>query len=126
VGAHALAAHGVPRMTGDLDVLIEPTPTNARRVWKALIEFGAPLDSLRIRESDLTLPDRVVQLGVAPWRIDIMTGISGVSFLEAWDGRLTDEMLGVPIAFIGRDALIRNKRATGRKKDLEDVSALEG
>lgn len=126
VGAHALAAHGVPRMTSDLDLLVEATPGNARRVWQALVDFGAPLESLKIRESDFTTADRVIQLGVAPWRIDIMTGISGVSFPEAWDGRMADAMLGVPVSFIGREALIRNKRASGRSRDLEDVRALEG
>jgi hypothetical protein len=126
VGAHALAAHGVPRMTSDLDLLVEPTPRNAQRVWQALVNFGAPLDSLMLRESDFTTVDRVVQLGVPPWRIDIMTGISGVSFSEAWDGRMADAMLGVSVAFIGREAFIRNKRASGRSKDLIDIDALQG
>lgn len=126
VGAHALAVHGVPRMTGDLDILVEPSPENARRVWSALANFGAPLDSLKVRESDLVNADTILQFGLPPWRIDIMTSISGVSFAEAWEGRLNDTMLGVPVAFIGRDALIRNKRATGRKKDLGDIDALQG
>jgi hypothetical protein len=113
-------------MTSVLDLLVEPTPDNARRVWRALVDFGAPLDSLKVRESDFTVADRVVQFGVPPWRIDIMTGISGVSFLDAWDGRMTDAMLGVPVAFIGRDAFVRNKRASGRSKDLDDIRAIGG
>lgn len=126
VGAHALAAHGVPRMTRDIDILVEPSPDNARRVWRALASFGAPLDSLKIREADLATVDRVIQFGLPPWRIDIMTSISGVSFAEAWNGRMNDDMLGVQVAFIGRDAFIRNKRASGRNKDLGDIDALEG
>jgi hypothetical protein len=125
VGAHALAAHGVPRMTRDLDILVEPSPENARRVWRALADFGAPLETLKIRESDLGILDTIVQLGLPPWRIDIMTSISGVSFAEAWEGRMNDAMLGVQVAFIGRDAFLRNKRASGRAKDLGDVAALE-
>lgn len=125
VGAHALAAHGVPRMTRDIDILVEPSPDNARRVWRALASFGAPLDSLKIREADLATVDRVIQFGLPPWRIDIMTSISGVSFAEAWNGRMNDDMLGVQVAFIGRDAFIRNKRASGRNKDLGDIDALE-
>ena len=126
VGAHALAAHGVPRMTRDIDILVEPSPDNARRVWRALASFGAPLDSLKIREADLATVDQVIQFGLPPWRIDIMTSISGVSFAEAWNGRMNDDMLGVQVAFIGRDAFIRNKRASGRNKDLGDIDALEG
>jgi hypothetical protein len=125
VGAHALAAHGVPRMTRDIDILVEPSPDNARRVWRALASFGAPLDSLKIREADLATVDRVIQIGLPPWRIDIMTSISGVSFAEAWKGRMNDDMLGVKVAFIGRDAFIRNKHASGRNKDLGDIDALE-
>ncbi len=125
VGAHALAAHGVPRVTGDLDLLVEPTTDNAHRVWQALVTFGAPLDSLGIRESDFVTPDVVTQLGLPPYRIDILTTISGVGFDEAWRGRLESEMLGVPVAFLGREEFIRNKRASGRRKDLDDIEALE-
>lgn len=126
VGAHALAAHGVPRVTGDLDLLVEPTADNAHKVWQALVTFGAPLDSLGIREGDFVTPEVVTQLGLPPYRIDILTTISGVSFDEAWRGRLESEMLGVPVAFLGRTEFIRNKRASGRRKDLDDIEALEG
>lgn len=124
VGAHALAAHGVPRVTGDLDLWVEPTATNAARVWRALADFGAPLESLRIRKSDLLEPDQVIQLGLPPFRIDIMTSISGVDFPAAWQDRVTATLFGVPVAFIGRAAFVRNKQATGRPKDLEDVRLL--
>jgi hypothetical protein len=126
VGAHALAAHGVPRVTGDMDVWVEPTMSNASRVWRALGAFGAPLGTLDISESDFTSPEQVVQLGLPPYRIDILTSISGVEFAEAWDGRLESRLFGVPVAFLGRDAFIRNKLASGRTKDLADIEALEG
>ena len=124
VGAHALAAHGVPRMTGDLDVWLDPTEENAGRVWSALARFGAPLGSLSLRESDFTRTEQVVQLGLPPYRIDLMTSISGVDFRDAWEGRLVGTLFDVPVAFIGRDALLRNKRASGRPRDLEDVRSL--
>lgn len=124
VGAHAMAAHGVPRATGDMDVLIEPGAENASRVWRALGAFGAPLHSLEVRETDFAKPDIVVQLGLPPYRIDVLTSISGVTFDEAWADRLDGEMQGVPVAFLGRDTFIRNKRATGRKKDLLDIELL--
>lgn len=124
VGAHALSVHGVPRATVDLDVWIEASPANAARVWKALASFGAPLASLNIRESDLTRPDSVAQFGLPPWRIDILTGISGVTFDEAWPGRVEAPFDGVPVPFIGRAEYIRNKRASGRMKDLADIESL--
>ena len=126
VGAHALAAHGVPRATGDLDVWVEATEANARRTWRALGEFGAPLQALRIRETDFTESDRVIQLGLPPYRIDLLTSISGVGFDEAWAERLAGTLFDVPVTFLGRDSFIRNKRATGRPKDLEDVRVLGG
>jgi hypothetical protein len=124
VGAHALAAHGVPRATGDLDVWIEPTPSNAGRAWRALAEFGAPLGPLNIREEDFARPDQVVQLGLPPYRIDVLTSISGVDFTDAWTERLQGTLFEVPVAFIGRESFIRNKRASGRPKDLEDIRSL--
>jgi hypothetical protein len=126
VGAHALAVHGVPRATGDLDLWVEPTPDNAARVWRALATFGAPLAALEVRETDFVQPDQVVQLGLPPYRIDIMTSVSGLDFAQGWPGRVAGTLFGVPVAFLGRDALLRNKRASARPKDLEDVRALEG
>jgi len=124
VGAHALGVHGVPRATVDLDIWIETSPENARRVWSALAAFGAPLDALQIRETDFIQPDVVAQFGLPPYRIDIMTGLSGVSFAEAWDDRVEDLFEGVRVPFLGRAALIRNKRASGRTKDLADLESL--
>jgi len=124
VGAHALGVHGVPRATVDLDIWIDASPANARRVWIALAAFGAPLDELEISEADLIRRDVVAQFGLAPYRIDILTGISGVSFAEAWEERVEAPFADVPVPFIGRAALIRNKRASGRAKDLADLEAL--
>ena len=126
VGAHALAVHGVPRATVDIDIWIDPHPDNARRVWRALAEFGAPLDALRLQESDFVKSDSVAQLGLPPNRIDILTGVSGLTFDEAWSARIEAEIEGVRVPILGRDALIRNKRASGRNKDLGDVEALLG
>jgi hypothetical protein len=126
VGAHALAAHGVPRATVDLDVWIDASPENASRVWAALAAFGAPLSALTITEADLTRPDTVAQFGLPPWRIDILTGISGVTFDEAWPERIEADFEDVSVPFIGRAAFVRNKRASGRLKDLADIEALAG
>lgn len=125
VGAHALGVHGVPRATIDLDIWIEATPQNAKRVWAALAAFGAPLDTLQIAETDFSRPDVIVQLGLPPYRIDILTGVSGVTFAEAWGDRVEARFEGVPVPFIGRATLIRNKRASGRTKDKADLEALE-
>jgi len=124
VGAHALAAHGVPRVTGDLDVWVEPTSENAGRVFRALAAFGAPLAALSVREADFSAPEKVIQLGLPPYRIDIMTSISGVVFADAWGGRFNGTLFEVGVAFLGRDEFIRNKRASGRPKDLADLRAL--
>jgi len=124
VGAHALAAHGVPRVTGDLDLWVASSPVNASSVWRALADFGAPLATLDVTERDFCTPDRVVQLGLPPYRIDLMTSISGVAFEEAWEGRLPGTLFGVPVSFLGRDAFILNKRASGRPKDLADIRSL--
>lgn len=103
VGAHALAAHGLPRATVDIDIWIDRSPENAARVWRALAEFGAPLDELGVRESDLTRPEVVAQFGVPPHRIDILTDITGVTFEEAWRNRLEASVEGVRVGVLGRD-----------------------
>lgn len=125
VGAYALAVHGVPRATGDLDILVDATPENAARVWAALRRFGAPVESLGIRAEDFSTPGIVVQIGVPPRRIDLLTRCSGVHFDDAWASRAQHRVGALEVPFIGRDALIKNKRATGRTKDLADVEALE-
>lgn len=119
-----MALHGVPRATGDIDLWIQPTEENATRVWSALGYFGAPLGSLGIRESDLHAPGVVVQMGVPPRRIDLMTDLSGLLFEKAWTGRVVCPIGGLQVPFLGRADLIRNKRATGRPKDLADLHAL--
>lgn len=124
VGAHALAVHGVPRATADLDVWIEPTRENARRTWQALAAFGAPLATLEIHESDFATPDLVVQLGLPPVRIDLLTGLSGLQFEEAWADRVVQPFDGIDVPFLGRKAFVQNKRASGRKKDQADLEAL--
>ena len=93
VGAHALAVHGVPRATQDLDLWIEPTSDNADRVWDALVRFGAPLDDLDLTREDLVRPERVIQIGLPPNRIDMLTGITGVAaFEDAWEDRIEREV----------------------------------
>ena len=123
VGAHALAAHGVVRATGDLDVWVRPTPENASKVWGALVAFGAPLQQLT--EHDLATPGVVFQIGVVPYRIDLLTSIDGVPFEEAWQRRIRVRVEGQEIPLIGREDLLRNKRATGRLRDLADAEELE-
>ncbi len=99
---------------------------NAARVWSALAAFGAPLESLAITPADFTRPDTVAQFGLPPWRIDILTGISGVTFDEAWPDRIEAYFDDVLVPFIGKAAFIRNKPASGRLKDLADIEALGG
>jgi len=123
VGAYALAVHGMPRATGDIDLWVRPSEDNARRVWDALRAFGAP--TARVSLQDFMRPDVVFQIGVAPRRIDILTSITGVQFTEAWDDRQTGEVDGVTFFVISRARLIQNKRATGRPKDLADLAWLE-
>ena len=124
VGAHALAVHGVPRATGDLGVWIARDASNVERVWSALLRFGAPVAAMGVGQQDLTRPDMVVQIGLPPRRIDILTSISGVGFDEAWPDRVTQPVDGLAVPFLGRTALVRNKRASGRTKDQADLEAL--
>jgi hypothetical protein len=125
VGAHALAVHGVPRGTEDLDVWVDPDPVNGERVPCALAEFGAPLERCGVARDDLRRPDTVVQLGLPPNRIDLLTSISGVpEFADAWTARVELDVRGRRVPFLGRDALLRNKRASGRRNELADVEAL--
>ena len=125
VGAYALALHGVPRATGDLDLFVRPTAENAARVWRALIDFGAPVAAAGVQAEDFAKPDMVYQIGLPPRRIDILTAISGVSFDDAWSTREEATIDDLAFAFIGRDAFVRNKLATGRAKDLADVDRLK-
>ena len=126
VGAYALAVHGIPRATGDIDVWIEASPENAERTWRALERFGAPVAALGVSQNDLTTPDVVVQLGLPPRRIDLLTGISGVAFAEAWESRITAPIDGLLVPVLSRDLMQRNKRSSARPKDRLDADLLEG
>ena len=123
VGAYALGVHGRPRATGDLDVWVDTTPDNAARVMAALALFGAPLD--QVTAADFARPGIVFQMGLPPIRIDVLTEITGVAFAEAWPTRVRAPFGPVEVDVIGREAFIRNKRATGRTKDLGDVESLD-
>ena len=122
VGAYALAFHGAPRFTGDLDLLVKPDPDNARRILAALAEFG--FASVGLAAEDFTRPDHVIQLGVPPVRIDLITSLTGVSWEETVAGKIAGSYGDVPVHYIGRGQFIANKRATGRKRDLADLEAL--
>lgn len=122
VGAFALAFHGAPRYTGDLDVFVHPTPDNAQRILEALKEFG--FGDVGLTRNDFSSPDKVVQLGYAPTRIDIITSLTGVSWEEVDEHKIPGNYDGVPIFLIGKNEFIANKRAIGRSKDIADVEAL--
>ncbi len=122
VGAHALAFHGAPRFTGDLDILVRPSEENGRRVLAAIAEFGFPTPPLT--PADFLGGTKIVEMGVRPIQIHVMSAIDGVSWDEIWLGRETGQFGGRSVSFIGRDAFIRNKRAAGRLKDLADIDAL--
>ena len=122
VGGYALAFHGAPRFTGDLDLFIRPSPSNARRVLDALNEFGFSFPNLT--QDDFQNPDKVIQLGVPPIRIDLITSISGVSWDDAESHKVAGRYGDVSVAYLGRAEFVQNKHATGRKKDLADLEAL--
>ncbi|EMI58122.1 MULTISPECIES: nucleotidyltransferase [Rhodopirellula] len=123
VGAYAVAAHGHPRATGDLDLWVRPDAETAPKVYRVLAEFGAPLHDLTV--DDLATPGMVFQIGVEPSRIDILTAISGVAFDDAWENKLHLELDDIKLNVIGRDDLIVNKRACGRPKDIADAETLD-
>jgi hypothetical protein len=125
VGAYALALHGAPRASGDIDLFVRATQDNAERVFAALARFGAPLEAAGISAADFARPALVYQIGLPPRRIDVLTEISGVSFDEVWESRLTADVEGRPIGFIGRAALLKNKRAAGRPQDIVDAARLD-
>lgn len=123
VGAFAVGAHGNPRATGDIDIWVRPTRENAERVLQALRRFGAPLFDLTIE--DLMDEQTVFQIGVAPVRIDILAGIDGVAFEEAWPRRVIAELGSVRAPVLSLVDLATNKRAAGRPKDLADLVWIE-
>ncbi len=123
IGAHAVMFHAVPRYTKDLDVWTEPSPANAERVHAALAQFGAPMESLTVK--DLATPGTIFQIGVEPNRIDIVTFVEGLTFSQAWKARAASTYGDVPISILGLEDLLRNKRSVGRPQDLLDVEWLE-
>jgi hypothetical protein len=122
VGAYALAYHGAPRYTGDMDILVRPESENAERTLRALEEFG--FGSLGLTVDDFAAPDRVIQIGVTPVRVDIVTSLTGVSWEEAAAGRVTGHYGDLEVHYLGREQFILNKRALGRKKDLADLESI--
>ena len=123
VGAYALAAHGYPRSTGDIDILVRPSQENAEKVYRVILNFGAPIHDLT--QDDLTKEGIIFQIGVAPRRIDFLTRISGVNYHEAEKDKVCIDVDGMPLPFISLETLIKNKEASARPKDLEDVKKLK-
>jgi len=122
VGAYALAFHGAPRFTGDIDIFVKPDPENAESILAALKEFG--FGSLDLDKSDFQQPDKVIQLGVPPVRVDLLTSLTDVPWQQAYSGRVEGDYGDVPVYFLGRKEFLANKKALGRKKDLADIEAL--
>jgi hypothetical protein len=122
VGAYALAVHGRPRATADLDLWVDATPENAAKIMAALEQFGAP--TAQVRPEDFSRPGVVFQMGLPPVRIDVLTELSGITFSEAWPSRTQAPFGPLVVDVIGREAFIKNKRTTGRARDLGDVEAL--
>jgi hypothetical protein len=123
VGAYALAFHGRPRATKDVDVFVGCDPQNAQRVWSALVRFGAPLTELQ--PSDLASPGTFYVMGRAPNQIDVITSIDGITFEQAWKTRVQSTYGGIPVSYIAKSELIANKRAAARPQDLADLAYLE-
>ena len=123
VGAHSLAFHARPRFTGDLAILLRPSPENAAKIVAVLNEFG--FADLGVKASDFTTPEQVIQLGRAPHRIDLLTSLSGVSIDEAFATKVSAELDEIPVAFLSKRLLIANKRAVGRPQDLADLTELD-
>jgi predicted nucleotidyltransferase len=124
VGGYAVMKYSEPRFTKDLDLWIHNTAENAERVYLALAEFGAPLEADGVTVADFASPDVTYQIGVAPLRVDILTGIDGVAFADAWSRRIQGSMAGVKVWFIALEDLIRNKEASGRPSDVEHLKEL--
>ena len=123
VGAHSLAFHARPRYTGDLDILVRPSPENAIKLVKLLRDFG--FATTDFAQSDFTAPDQMIQLGRAPNRIDLLTGISGVAIDDAFRTRISAKIEDLPVFVLSKELLIRNKRAVARPQDVADLAALE-
>jgi hypothetical protein len=124
VGAYAVTHYSKPRFTKDLDIWIDPDPRNARKAWEALGAYGAPIKE--ITPADLAKPGNVLQIGVTTTRIDILTSVEGLVFEDCWPRRTTGEYMDMPVNYVSRADLIRNKKKVGRPQDLLDVRTLEG
>ena len=124
VGGYAVAHHGAPRYTRDIDLYVNPTKANAERDMVALDRFG--FGDVGLKSEDLQEPGQVIQLGYPPVRIDLMTSIAGVTWEQAARGESRGEYGGEPVPFLGRTELIASKKATGRPRDLDDAERLEG
>ena len=122
VGAHSLAYHGRPRYTGDLDILVRPSPANATKLAAVLRDFGF---AAFVEETDLTKPEQIVQLGRAPNRIDLLTSLSGVGLDEVFETKIATQLDNMPVLVLSKELLIRNKRAVGRPQDVADLTELE-
>ena len=123
VGGYAVALHGYPRYTKDIDIWIDTTQINATRIVQALQQFG--FGSLGLKEQDFLEPDTIIQLGFPPRRIDLLTTLPGVNFTDSFPARVVVEIDGITVNFIDLDNLKKNKRATGRAQDMADVENLE-
>ena len=123
VGAYALAAHGYPRATGDIDIFVQSNEDNAEKVYNALVKFGAPLQNINIE--DFSTPGTIFQIGVAPRRIDIINSIDGVSFEDAYNDKVIVEIESLSIPVLSKDDIIKNKNSTGRPKDKLDADTLK-
>ncbi len=123
VGGYAFAIHAKPRFTGDMDIFVDSEKTNAEKIVKVLDKFG--FGGVGIAIADLTRPDQAIQLGYPPLRIDLLTSISGVTFIKAWKNKVDGKYGKQRVYFIGKKDLIRNKRASGRRRDLLDLEDLE-
>ena len=122
VGAFALAYHGYPRYTGDIDLFIERSPENAQAILNAIQQFG--FGDLGLSSDDFLQEDQIIQLGVAPNRIDLLTFLSGVEFQEAWATHVHGEIAGLSVPLISKELLKKNKAATGRSQDIADLEHL--
>lgn len=123
VGGYAVAFHGYPRYTGDMDVWVEPTEENAQRLIEALEDFG--FASLGLKKEDFLEPDQIVQLGYPPCRIDIFTSLPGVEFGSCYQDRVEEEIGGIKVNFVDLECLKKSKKASGRAQDLADLEQLE-
>ena len=123
VGGYAVGIHGHPRYTGDLDIWLNPTPQNAEKILRSVNEFG--FSSFKLTKEDFTKPGNVIQLGFPPLRIDLLTEIDGVTFDECFKNRKEVTMENIKVNFIGYNDLLKNKKESGRPRDIDDINNLK-